>query len=239
MKRVAVVGGGIFGATAAIHAARSGHEVHLFEKQNNLLQAASRINQYRLHRGYHYPRSLDTATSCRDAECSFREEYGDAMISDSRHLYGIAREGSRVSFEVFLAFCEGNMLKYRLVRVPHLINADLADVVEVDEASFDFDILLSLVKRKLAETGVKVNLAARVTGSIVDQFDKIVLAAYACANTLLTEMGAAASKYQYEVCEKPVVHLPASFGRTDIVIMDGPFMNIGPLGRTDAYVLGH
>src|ERR1043166_827802 len=99
MKRVAVVGGGIFGATAAIHAARLGNDVHLFEKQNDLLQAASRINQYRLHRGYHYPRSLDTATSCRDAEHSFRDEYGDAIMSDSRHLYGIAREGSRVSIE--------------------------------------------------------------------------------------------------------------------------------------------
>ena len=239
MKRVAVVGGGIFGTTAAIHAARLGHEVHLFEKHNDLLQAASRINQYRLHRGYHYPRSLDTATSCRDAEYSFREEYSDAVMPDSRHLYGIAREGSRVSAEAFLAFCQANMLQYQIVKVPDLINPDAADVVEVVETGFDFNILLSLVRRKLSETGVKVNLAARVSGSIIDQFDKIVLAAYAGTNTFLADMGAADGEYQYEVCEKPVVHLPAPFGRTDIVIIDGPFMSVGPMGRTGAYVLGH
>jgi hypothetical protein len=239
MKRVAVVGGGIFGATAAIHLARIGHEVHLFEKQHDLLQAASRINQYRLHRGYHYPRSSDTARSCRDAEYSFREEYGDAIISDNPHLYGIARERSKTSTETFLAFCQANALEYRMVKVHELINPDVADVVEVVEQSFDFAILLSSVRKKLFDTGVQVHLAARVDNFIMDQFDKIVLAAYAYTNNILSKMGRMGEEYQYEVCEKPVVSLPTSFGKTDIVIIDGPFMSVGPMGRTGAYVLGN
>ena len=71
MKRIAVVGGGIFGTTAALYAARAGHTVHLFEKRPSLLREASGINQYRLHRGYHYPRSTDTALSALQAESSF------------------------------------------------------------------------------------------------------------------------------------------------------------------------
>jgi flavin-dependent dehydrogenase len=195
MKKVAVVGGGIFGATAAIHAARIGHDVHLFEKQDDLLQAASRINQYRLHRGYHYPRSSDTARSCRDAEYSFREEYGDAIISDCPHLYGIARERSKTSFETFLAFCDANALEYRMVKVPELINSDAADVVEVVEQSFDFAILLSSVRKKLFDTVVQVHLATRVDNSIMDRFDKIVLATYASTNDFLSKMGGAAEEY--------------------------------------------
>ncbi|MGB9368058.1 MAG: FAD-dependent oxidoreductase [Xanthobacteraceae bacterium] len=239
MKRVAVVGGGIFGATAAIYAARSGHDVHLFEQQQHLLQAASAINQYRLHRGYHYPRSAETARSCREAERSFLGEYADAMISGTTHLYGIAKAGSKISYADFLSFCTANFLEYRPVEVAHLIDPAAADSVKVREASFDPDILRALVKNKLHDSGVNVQLGSRCCGQIENEFDRIIVAAYASTNTLLSAMGLPTEKYQFEVCEKPVVRLPASFAKTDIVIMDGPFLSIGPMGRSGTYVVGH
>jgi hypothetical protein len=76
---VAVVGGGIFGATAAVELALNGHHVELFERGQDLLLSASGINQYRLHRGYHYPRSSETATDCRDSEPAFRAEFPQAI----------------------------------------------------------------------------------------------------------------------------------------------------------------
>ena len=238
-KRVAVIGGGIFGATAAFHAARAGHEVHLFEKEDQLLQAASRINQYRLHRGYHYPRSPETAESCRHAQSSFRSEYADAITPHVRHFYGVAKRGSKVPFVDFLAFCRAHGLPYERVEEPEFINPDLADVIEVEEASFDFDVLLASVNTKLRQNGVKVHLGVGFTGRMADNFDKIILAAYGGNNGLLAEMGIGEEEYQFEICEKPVVTLPRSFGNTDIVIVDGPFMSVGPIGRTGAYVLGH
>ena len=48
--RIAVIGGGIFGVTTAIRLAEN-HSVDLFEKNSDILQSASGINQYRLHRG--------------------------------------------------------------------------------------------------------------------------------------------------------------------------------------------
>jgi thioredoxin reductase len=50
-QNIAVVGGGIFGVTAAVRFARAGYCVQLFEKAPTLLSAASAINQFRLHRG--------------------------------------------------------------------------------------------------------------------------------------------------------------------------------------------
>jgi hypothetical protein len=238
MKRVAVVGGGIFGSTAAIYAARSGHDVHLFEKQQNLLQAASGINQYRLHRGYHYPRSAETGRSCREAERSFLSEYAGAMTSGTRHLYGIAKVGSKISYTDYLSFCTANSLEYRPVKVPHLIDPVAADVIEAREASFDPEILRTLVKAKLSESGVNIHLGTRY-GQIANEFDIIIVATYASTNSLLSAMGQPAETYRFEVCEKPVARLPASFLRTDIVIMDGPFLSIGPMGGTGACVLGH
>jgi hypothetical protein len=239
MQRIAVVGGGIFGATAAIYAARSGHDVHLFEQRQNLLQAASGINQYRLHRGYHYPRSAETAQSCRNAERSFLGEYADAVISGPPHLYGIAKAHSKVSYANYLAFCTANSLEYRPVEAPQLIDPAAADSIEVQEVSFDSEILRTLVKNKLHESGVNVHLGIRCCGQIENEFDRIIVATYAATNSLLAEMGLPTEKYQFEVCEKPVVRLPTSFVKADIVIMDGPFLSIGPMGRSGTYVLGH
>jgi hypothetical protein len=44
---------------------------------------------------------------------------------------------------------------------------------------------------------------------------------------------------QFEVCEKPVVNMSDFFGRPSIVVLDGPFMCVDPLGSTDAFVLGN
>ena len=240
MRRIAVVGGGIFGATAAIYAARAGYEVQLFEEQDRLLQAASGINQYRLHRGYHYPRSPETAHSARTADAFFRLEYAEAVIDEGRHLYAIARKGSKVSGREFLAFCDRQALQYECVEEPELLNLDLVElVVEGVEARFDPVILRSLVRRKLSRAGVQVHMGVHAGSWIRDQFDKIIVAGYASTNTIMAELGAPLQKYQFEVCEKPVVRLPASFGNVDIVVMDGPFMCVDPYGLSGTYVLGH
>ena len=62
--RCAVVGGGIYGVTVATKLKVSGYDVHLYEAENDILNRASGINQYRIHRGYHYPRSMETIESC-------------------------------------------------------------------------------------------------------------------------------------------------------------------------------
>ena len=155
MARVAVVGGGLFGTTAAIHVARRGHAVHLFEEKSDLLRSASTINQYRIHRGYHYPRSPETTQSCIAGVSSFVEEYRDAVVADSRHLYGIAREDSKTSLSQFMQHCDAHGLFYRAVSAAELINPERADAVEVVEDSLDPGALGTLVKRKPPKPGVE------------------------------------------------------------------------------------
>ena len=70
--KIAVVGGGIFGVTAALTLSKN-FDVTLFEKSNEILKAASGSNQYRVHRGYHYPRSKDTVLGIKKSENSFKK----------------------------------------------------------------------------------------------------------------------------------------------------------------------
>ncbi len=240
MKRVAVIGGGIFGATVALYAARTGHEVHLFEKGKDLLQSASGINQYRLHRGYHYPRSSETALSALKAEKTFRKEYGEAVIDDGRHLYAIAREKSLVSGKQFLNFCDTHKLEYKKVEVSELADPKMVElVIEGVEARFDPDVLREVVKKKLTESGAHVHLNTPADSLLAESFDKVIIAAYAHTNEVVGLFTETKQEYQYEVCEKPVVSLPASFGLTDLVVLDGPFMCVDPLGTSGLYVLGN
>ena len=93
--KCAVIGGGIYGITTATKLRTIGYEVDLFEKENGILQAASGINQYRVHRGYHYPRSLDTIKSCKNNESSFLKYYNQSIINGNiEHYYSIAKEDS-------------------------------------------------------------------------------------------------------------------------------------------------
>jgi hypothetical protein len=236
-KRVAVVGGGIFGSTAAIHAARAGHEVHLFEEKPALLQAASGINQYRLHRGYHYPRSSDTARSARDSESSFRSEYGKSVISGGRNIYAIAREDTLVDAQSFLEFCRAHDLAYTELPVDQYCDpANVGLVIEVEESWMDPHTLREDITEKLREVGVQVHLGSRATDEMLDSFETIIIATYAHLNQLLPDEHH--REYQFEVCEKPVVRVPG-FSDLGIVVMDGPFMCVDPWGKSGLHVMGN
>ena len=54
------------------------NHVELFEKNNDILKAASGSNQYRVHRGYHYPRSKETVLEIMKSENSFKEIFSES-----------------------------------------------------------------------------------------------------------------------------------------------------------------
>ena len=85
--RIAIVGGGIFGLTTAWYLAKEGLKVDVFEKEHDVFQAASGINQFRLHRGYHYPRSKETILDCMTGEEKFREYYPEVIIENEKGHY--------------------------------------------------------------------------------------------------------------------------------------------------------
>ena len=67
------------------------------------MSSTTLCNQQRLHKGYHYPRSEETAKQSRDSEPSFVEEFSDAIM-DTETYYSIGNKDSMVDSKQFEKF---------------------------------------------------------------------------------------------------------------------------------------
>lgn len=233
---IAVVGAGIFGITSAVKLAQGGHRVDLFEKEKDILMAASGINQFRLHRGYHYPRSEETIKECMRTETGFLKEYGSAVISSDHHYYCISREDSLIHHSDYIRVCKNFGLDFIEDR-SGLVNGKISLTIKADEKRIDPIILKKICYRKIRSAGVNLRLGEAATNNKLNKYDFAVIAAYASINSLLPFHKQ--RDYQFELCEKPVVKLPREFSNKCLVIMDGPFMCIDPFGRTGNFLLGN
>jgi hypothetical protein len=238
--KIAVVGAGIFGVTSSVKLAQAGHEVDLYEQNDEILSAASGINQYRLHRGYHYPRSKSTALSSKYSENSFRNEYGEAVIDSDEHYYSIAKSGSKVTGEEFLSFCKECELEHEEVDLSEHIHPEHIDLtIKGVEAIVNPQKLKEIAKAKLDKAKVNLILKTLFKPDQIGNYDFVVNCAYANANFILENYPEAKRSYQFEVCEKPILKLPEKYAGKSIVVMDGPFFCIDPYGETGLHVMGN
>lgn len=233
-KNIGIVGGGIFGCTIAIELANQGYNVTLFERNENVLEEASSINQYRVHAGYHYPRSSSTAIECSASLSSFEKTYNQSIVSKGtgiKHHYAIASKASMTTPEEYITFMDKIGLPYK--KVKPIQGTDM--MVEVEEKIFDPDKLVSIVKTRLKGAGVELRLGKAAVEDDLKVYDFAIIATYANINDWCIDK----QEYQYEICEKPVLKLPDRYRLKSIVIMDGPFMCIDPLGNSDLHVMGN
>lgn len=230
--RIAIIGGGLFGCTVAIHAARSGLETHLFEAKDALMCGASASTYSRLHRGAHYPRSPETGRESRRAEKTFRAEYGEAVIDSGRQLYIVAN-GGHVTVSQYRDFLDTEGLSF----------SEENGIFAVVEPRINLGLLQAIVREKIRKSGATIHFGTRVTKTIASdlrrRFDIVAVAAYAQTNEIIRMLGCQSEQYRFQIVEKPVVKVPEHFKDTSIVVIDGPFGCIDPLDDTPYHVLGH
>ena len=235
-KKIAVIGGGIYGITVACRLSEK-YSVDLFEENEDILMGASGINQFRLHRGYHYPRSEETTLSALKSEPKFREEYREAIIDDFEHYYVIAKKDSLTSGDQYISFLKKFGLEYT-EESPVTIDKSSIDLcVKAKESNIDPKILYRICWEKLNKQKVNVLLKNRATEEILEKYDHVIVCTYANINSLLKNDSS--QDYQFELCEKILAYLPKEFKNQSIVVMDGPFGCLDPYGRSDLFLLGH
>ena len=229
--KCAVVGAGIYGITAATKLKTKGFEVDLFEAEDDILKAASGINQYRIHRGYHYPRSLDTIKSCKDNEQSFIKYYNQSILDrNSKHYYSIATEDSLTTAEQYLTVLDKAGLEWEITDT--LPNCDLT--IETKETFYNPDILKNICHNRIMGNGINLKTNTRIKEKLTG-YKFNIHATYSALNNLTNKK----QKYQFELCEKPLFQLPKRYKNKSLVIMDGPFMCFDPYADTDYHLGGN
>jgi len=232
--KIAVIGGGIFGITSALFLDQKGHDVYLFEKNESLLTEASFGNQFRLHRGYHYPRSPKTVSNLLKSSIEFEKFYDLAIKKDCEHYYCIASSNSLITPNNYLKFCDENNLEYEIVKNADFVkNVDLT--IKVKENLIDYQILKLLCYKKITSSQIKTRFNTRFKKSNILDFDIVVNCSYKDINFISESV----KNYQYELCEKIMVKVPDSLSNKSIVIMDGPFMCIDPFAKPNFSLLGN
>ena len=226
-KRIKIIGAGIFGCAIGYELSRVGHHVTIIEQDGDIMQRASKANHNRLHLGYHYPRSVETAEQSLDGLVSFLTNYKDAIVSHFPNYYMIAREGSNVTSAEYIKFCNEAKIDYTN-EMPNasLINGNLISLsINTDEAVFDYDILKSLVKEYVKDIDIKFN--TEFDGNI-DDCDYLINTTYASINKVNKLLGVPELKLKLQDVVIPYFRMESDpFG---ITIMDGPFCSVLPKG---------
>lgn len=223
--KVAVAGAGIYGATVAIRLAEQGHNVWLFDPLG-ILRAASAINQYRVHAGYHYPRSLETIQETLEARAEFIRAFEPAIVRNSRHYYAIPKEGSRTAPDSYERVMREQGLPLKPCR-PEWMNFDFIDrCYEVDENIYDPDALRDLIETRVRALGIPFE-RKEFTQAMRNDFDFVVWATYG-----LGPSRRAFKIAKFQVAEKMLIELPPALQHVALVVVDGPFTAFDPYGSS-------
>jgi FAD dependent oxidoreductase len=229
--KIAIAGAGIYGATAAIRLAERGHQVTLFDPLG-VMRAASAINQYRVHSGYHYPRSPETIIETLEARREFIEAFAPAIVQNSRHYYAIPRERSRTRPQEYEQIMRSHGLPLHAGR-PEWMNFEYIDqCYEVEENIYDPDLLRSMIESRLAALEIKFEQSSFSREARGD-YDFVVWATYG--------LGASREVFKIakvQVAEKILVALPAELQGIALVVVDGPFTAFDPYGSSEHSLFG-
>src|ERR1700761_4080428 len=164
--RILIIGAGIFGTSVATVLADKSNHIDLLEAEGDIMQKASRINHNRIHLGYHYLRSIDTAEQSIEGLLSFLFNYGKAVIHQLPNYYAIAREGSKTTPAEFAAFCDNVGIGFdNEFPAQRFLNRErIEECFKVPEPIWDYDRLKKIILSNLKKANVNLLLNTECTG---------------------------------------------------------------------------
>lgn len=251
-----VIGGGFYGCALALFLRSLSHRVMVVEAGETLLGRASRVNQARVHTGFHYPRSALTAVKSMVLHRRFAEDFPEAVVDNFQMLYAIARRGSKVSAKRFHRMFNDMRAPIAPATASQSALFDeerIEQVFACTEHAFDYSVLQRFMGDRLAALDIDVRLGTAVTG-LTERSGGVVCAlssgqevtaryafnvTYAQINSLLDTAGLPNAQVKHELAEIALVEVPDELAGYGITIMDGPFLSCMPYPAAGLHSLTH
>ena len=246
-KRVAIIGGGIFGVVTAINFAKQGFVTDLYEQNSDILLGATANSQNRLHLGLHYPRDIETAIQSKSGFVKFKERFPSAINANFANYYSISSQNSKISESDFLEFTTKAGIEIQAVEYSELENCGIATdkistVYKCEEAVIDIDILRETLREEVLRYGVNLKVNQQV--STLTAFSKdwklrtvsgdenlyslVFKATYGSDHIMEKSNSTKRSTYEYHSTLILEIQNPyANFGFT---VIDGDFITLLPKG---------
>ncbi|MEO1488661.1 MAG: FAD-dependent oxidoreductase [Pseudomonadota bacterium] len=251
-----IIGGGFYGCCLALYLRSISKRVLIVEASARLMSRASRVNQARVHTGFHYPRSAVTAVKSMLLHQQFLKDFPDAIVDDFQMLYAIARRRSKVPAKKFYRMFRdmGAPIKPASPSQRALFDENMIEeAFACFEVAFDYSILEQQMSDRLADADVEVRSSTRLVGlhdtgkQVVADLDdgSQVTAGYAFnvtysqINTVLAMGDLPQAKLKHEIAELALIKPPAELEGIGITVMDGPFFSCMPYPSQRLHSLTH
>jgi len=238
--KIAVIGSGFYGSTIALKLSNDNF-IDLYENQEDIMQGASRVNQFRYHLGYHYPRSITTINDLKKADkFNKKNNLFYPFSKKTNNYYAIANKNSRTTFQKYLKILRKQNLKfettYNLLKKSNLNHFIESDEFNLNYFKFKNNIFIKIKKNK----NINLILGKTLKKKEIFKYDKVIVCTYSNNNKVLSNFGIKSlKKFKYELVEKIIIKLPATYKNKSFVIMDGRFVNIDPYLGTSYHLLSN
>ncbi len=245
-----VIGAGIFGLYTALRFAKAGYRVLIIEKEAQPFMKASYVNQARIHRGYHYPRSLSTAIATAQYVERFITDFDFAVHKTLKQVYAIAKKFSYTGAYEYEKFCKLAHMRCEKIDASEYFNsatiesAYLTDeyvydagkmreylVSEIEKygvADFLFNTTITYVERSDTEFMLTVTTGRETSRRI--QTAHVINATYAGINGVIELFAEKPLKIKYEYAELALCTVSPVLKNVGLTVMDGPFFSLMPFG---------
>jgi len=248
--KIAVIGAGVFGAEISLKLALEGHDVHLFEKEFEILKGATAGSQNRLHMGLHYPRDLQTATQSRSGYFKFKDRFGDAIREDFPSYYAISSIDSKVNSKEFEDFAKSagiHIQRLEKSKITLPINDKLIDQIYLtQEGVIDLDELRKIIQNELNKSHVTMHLNSKVMSVIRNEKGHFLLESDCNSDTFqiviratygVDEIKVKTNLRNFEYQQTLVLSIKADFKPAGYTVMDGDFLTLLPHGFTSNFLI--
>jgi glycine/D-amino acid oxidase-like deaminating enzyme len=237
--KIIVIGAGIFGVTTALKLSNIGHRVTLVDSNNDIMQNASRVNHNRLHFGFHYPRSRETAAQSLEGYMSFYDYFNNAITTDFDNYYMIEKNGN-VNSGQYERFCDDLNLEYKKQYPKEDVNFDnIESSYLTREPIFDYDLLKLKLDNDLRRSDVNVVLNKKIIHKRgLEEYDVVVNTTYFNINKINRLFGLDQTPLRMQTVVIPI--FKCNMERMGLTIMDGKFCSIMPKGfNRNTFLLYH
>ena len=254
--QIVIIGGGFYGCCLALFLRSVTERILVVEAGTGLLERASRVNQARIHTGFHYPRSFKTAIRSRILHERFKRDFKHAVVDDFDMLYAIAAQNSKVSASRFVRMFRAIDAPFSRApkRLSTLFNTDMIEEVFLcRETAFDWVALRDDLLERLNVNNITVNTGETVK-TVNSQSNRLIIelsggrelttdfvfnVTYSNINNVLLHSNVERLMLKHEQTEIALVEVPRELDKLAVTVMDGPFFSTMPYPSEQLYSLTH